>query len=69
MLQFLRETETELFEAVLLALKTVAGPRYQNMMVVQMDSRSRIPGTSEHDTLRDLHLVWGGTTYCNCELE
>lgn len=34
MLSFLKETETELFEAVLLALKTVAGPRYQNMMVI-----------------------------------
>ena len=69
MLPFLRETEAELFRADFLALKTVTGPRYQNVMVVQMDSRARIPGTSEHDTLRDLHLAWGGTTYCNCELE
>jgi hypothetical protein len=69
MLPFLRETEGELFEAVLLALKAVASPRYQNVLVVQMDSRTKIPGTSEHDALRDLHLAWGGTTYCNCELE
>ena len=42
MLLFLTETDTDLFEAALLALKTVAGLRYQNMMVVEMDSHAKI---------------------------
>lgn len=58
------------YDAFLSMLRKGAGCGFEKVMAVQtMLLNWRIWGGMEHDTIRELHLAWGGTAICNGELE
>lgn len=47
-----------------------AGCKFERRMQVETMLRNwRVQKCLDHDTIRELHLAWGGRTFCNGELE
>lgn len=62
--------DVDAYDAFLGVLRAGAECGFEKVVAVRMGRGSwRVWGCEEHDTLRDLHLAWGGMVTCNDEVE
>jgi hypothetical protein len=65
-----RPADVDAYDAFLGVLRAGAECGFEKVVAVRMGPGAwRVWGCKEHDTLRDLHLAWGGMVTCNDEAE